>query len=332
MESWKLMESKLWAVRAWRKLGLVLAAAGLLSCGGGTQQIEPFIANKVIVLGDETNLLTSISHPSGAGLRYGINGLDSTNAFDCRSFPIWTQSLASIYNLVFDECNPSALSTNRATMRAAFNAKAFDLDAQIDAQIASAAPTAKDLFTVLVGMHDVIELYETYTGPMTCDPETDNNTPLEVELRLRGEHVAQQVNRLISLGARVIVSTIPDLGLSPYARVRDALSPGQAALLSCMTAAFNSRVRVKILQDGRFVGLVLADELSQLMVKQPANYGLANVTSGACTVAVPDCTNATLQPLATSGSHLWADDRRIGPVAQSQIASLAVARARANPF
>jgi outer membrane lipase/esterase len=321
-----LMELMVWANRGTRGAIAALGAALAASCGGSTEPIEPFVPQQVIVLGDETNLLTV------DGKRYGVNGLDTNGAFDCRLLPVWTQMVAGAWGYVFDQCNPDGLASTRGVMRAAFNAKAADLDAQIDAQLAAAAPTSKDLYTVLVGMHDIIELYEQYPGPKECDSDTGQNPPLEQEVRSRGTHVAQQINRLIELGARVIVSTVPDLGLSPYGLAREAASPGQSALITCLTAAFNARVRVDIIQDGRYVGLVLTDDLIPLMAEKPANYGLANVTDAACTTAVPDCTTQTLVAGANATNYLWADDRRLGPVAHSQLYQLAVTRAQRNPF
>lgn len=303
-----------------------LAAALAASCGGGTKQIEPFVPQQVIVLGDDTNLLTV------DGKRYGVNGVDANGALDCRLLPIWTQSLAGAWGYVFDRCNPGGSAATRGVMRAAFNAKAADLDAQIDAQLAAAAPTSKDLFTVLVGMHDIIELYEQYPGPKECDPDRNRNPPLELEVRSRGAHVAQQINRLVDLGAKVVVSTVPDLSYSPYALAREAASPGQSALIGCLTAAFNARVRVDIIQDGRYVGLLSADDLILSMVKVPSNYGLRNVTDAMCTTAVPDCTTQTLVTADAWSTYLWADDRRIGPVAHAQLNQLAVTRAQRNPF
>lgn len=312
--------------RAGQALVAAIGAWALASCGGGTERVEPFVPQQIIVLGDDNNLLET------DGRRWGINGLDTNNALDCRLLPVWTQTLASAFGLVLDRCTTGTTVTPRAITRAVAGAKAADLDAQIDAQIAAGALTSKDLFTVMIGMHDIIEVYETFTGAKTCNPDTSADTPMELELRARGKHVAEQINRLISANARVIVSTVYDLGLTPYARTRDAASPGQAALLTCLTAAFNARVRVDILQDGRFVGLVLADDLVQAITKVPSSYGLSNVTDAVCTTTALDCTTATLVTGGSTGTHLWADDRRLGPVAHARLATLADSRARNNPF
>ena len=90
--------------------------------------------------------------------------------------------------------------------------------------------------------------------------------------------------------------------------------------------------RVSVLQDGRFIGLVLADDQTLAMVKSPGSFGLSNLTEAACTVALPDCTTATLAAGASTATHLWADDRHFGPVMHNQLALLAESRAHNNPF
>lgn len=285
----------------------------LAACGGGTDQIEPFEPRQIILLGDESAVLTA------DGKRYSINGVNASNAIDCNSVPIWTQALVASFGMTLDRCNPNNVEA-RGVTRGAPGAKAADIAGQIDAQLAAVAPTSKDLFVVMVGLNDIIERYE--AGANCGDPE----------LRARGQRVAAQINRLVAANTRILVATVPDLGLTPYARTREAATPGQSARLTCLTADFNARVRVDIVQDGRFIGLVLADDLTQAMTRSPASFSLINVTDAACTVAAPDCTVNTLVSGATTGTHLWADDRHLGPAAHATLAAFAETRARNNPF
>jgi outer membrane lipase/esterase len=317
--------------RASLRLAATVLCGALASCGGGSSQIEPFQPRQVILLGDDTVGLVA------DGRRYGMNGLDASNVFDCRLLPLWSQSLTATFGIVMDRCTTGTTQPPQAVTRATPLAKAGDLEAQITAQIASQALTSKDLFVLMIGLHDVIELYENFAGPKTCNPNArpETRTDLQRALAARGTQVADQINRLIAADARIIVSTLPDLGLTPYARSRELANPGDAALLSCMTATFNARVRVDPVQDGRFWGLVLADDLVQAMTNNPSGYGLSNATDAACTANPADpsaCTSATLVSGATANSHLWADDRRLGPVAQLRLAELAISRARNNPF
>ncbi|HSW26154.1 MAG TPA: hypothetical protein VLJ62_25550 [Burkholderiaceae bacterium] len=295
-----------------------LLLAWLASCGGGTQQIEPFQAQRVIFIGDETVGL----QPDGR--RYGINFINTDSNFDCAALPIWTQQLASNFGFPTDNCGGGG----RAVTRAVANARAADVEGQISAQIAASGVTPKDLFVVMVGMNDIIELYETFTGDRNCDTGVRDPAPgtLMAELQARGHLVAAQINRLIEADGRLIVSTVHDIGYTPY-----AIAAGQTALLSCMTAVFNARVRVDPIQDGRFWGLVLADDDTLAIVRSPGSIGVVNVTDAACTVAPPDCTTATLvNPQATQ--YLLATDRHFGPLMHNQLATEAITRARNNPF
>jgi hypothetical protein len=315
--------------RARHALAGLAAVAALAACGGGTSQYEPFIAERVFALGDEISLLT----PDGR--KYSVNatktvtadGTTST-ALDCVARPNWVQSLASIYGFVFAGCNPDNVETPKAIMLATEGAKAADLALQVDAQVAAGGFRFGDIATVLAGVHDVIELYRQYP-----DRSEDELRSLAGE---RGREVARQVNRLVELDARVIISTIPDLGLTPYALKQRALfnDTDRAALLSRLTTSFNEQLQLTILPDGRYVGLVQADLLSQAMVRSPSSYGLLNWTSAVClaSVALVDCSDQTLVENGTSNNWMWADDLRPAFSVHQQIASLAIDRARNNPF
>ncbi|HSW21127.1 MAG TPA: hypothetical protein VLJ62_00040 [Burkholderiaceae bacterium] len=296
-----------------------LLLAWLASCGGGTQQIEPFQAQRVIFIGDETVGL----QPDGR--RYGINVINADGNFDCAQLPIWSQLLAANFGLPTDHCGGGT----RAETRAFAHAKAADVESQITDQIAERGVTPKDLFVLMVGMNDIIELYETFTGDRNCDTGVRDPAPgtLMAELQVRGRLVAAQINRLIAADGRLIVSTVHDIGYTPY-----AIAAGQTALLSCMTAVFNARVRVDPIQDGRFWGLVLADDDTLAIVRNPGTIGVTNVTDAACTSEEPPLceTDTLVNPQATS--YLWATDRHFGPQMHGQLASEAITRARNNPF
>ena len=301
-------------------LASLCTAAALVACGGGTSQFEPFEPEQYVAFGDEGSLVRS------DGRRYTVNPLTTAGAIDCKSEPLWTQAVANQYGFVFQECNPDGATTFKARMQAQLGAKADDLKTQIDTQLATGGFAAKSLATVMLGANDVLELYAQYP--------TRSEDSITEELRARGVRLAEQVNRLVALGVRVIVVTAPDVGLSPYALAEKAnnTDTDRSALMSRLVAAFNGRVRVNILNDGRFVGLVLADELVQSMSKFPSAYSLTDVTSAVCTVALPACTTGTLVASGTSSGWLWADSTRMAYGAQLRIGSQAVSRAVGNPF
>lgn len=326
------------ARRLHRALTLSAAAVLLAACGGGTAQIEPFIAERLIVFGDEHSVLTGAGpqpefEPGGplgpdgpAGRRYGVNALNASDAVDCLTQPIWVQELARQYALVFAECNPTGATVTRALMKAQVGAKATDLVTQIDNLVAAGGFAGKDMSTVMVGSNDVLELYRQFPAVSEAD--------LITEARRRGDGTGAQVNRLIGLGSRVLLVTAPDLGLSPYGLAEKAAhtDTDRSALLSRLTAAYNVRMRASIINDGRLVGLVLADEMVQAMAKAPAAFGLANATAAACAVALPDCNSKTLVTGGSGVSWLWADGTRMAHGGQARLGSIALARATGNPF
>jgi outer membrane lipase/esterase len=310
-----------WMVRGTRPVALALATAALLAaCGGGTSTIDAFIPDSIVSFGDESSLLL----PDGR--RYGVNGLTAEKALDCRANPVWTQYLAAQYALVFAECNPDQVAEPKAKMRAALGARAADLAGQIDAHLAAGGFAAATMATVLVGANDILALYG--------DFPTRSRGELLAEARSLGELVGVQINRLVERDVRVIVATVPDQGLTPLAlkEKADHTDIDRAALLQSLTAEFNAGIRTTFVNDGRFVGLILGDEMVQAMVKSPASFSLSNVTSPVCTAALPGCSTDTLITSGSPSTWLWADDRYLAPNGQQRLGLLAASRAANNPF
>lgn len=326
------MTFKVQVVRSAVMVGLALLA----SCGGGTQ-IESFAPRRVIAFGDEASLINTDSK------KYTVNGVEFDTTVTpsvpkpgpvlvCTSNQVWVQQLAYSYGLAFDEGRcPGTGTTANGRMLATDRAKAAGLNGQIDTFLSSIhGPfTNTDLVTVMVGVHDVFDAAANAADPVAA-------------VELAGTRAGEAVVRITDRGAKVIVSTIPDVGFTPEALRLDALTPGKASQLSTLTKRFNEKLRLK-LQDvrdgGRAVGLVLADEQVLAMRANPGAYGLTNVTQAACNPApaneLPNCDATTLVTGAQAtyaGDWLWADGMRLGANAQSRIGSLAVNRARSNPF
>ena len=317
-----------WRVR--HALAGVAVIAALAACGGGTRQFDPFVAERVLAFGDELSVITPDGRKFSVNATKTVTAGDGTTtvALDCAAQPNWVQSLANIYGFVFAGCNPQNVATPKAIMRATDGAKAADLALQIDAQVAAGGVRFGDIATVLAGVHDVVELYQQF--PARSEAE------LRAEAGERGREVARQVNRLVALEARVIIATMPDIGLTPYALKQRALynDTDRAALLSRLTTSFNEQLQLTIVPDGRYVGLVQADLRMQSMVRSPNSFGLRNSTTAVCldSVALVDCTEKTLVQNGTSINWMWADDLRPAFSVHQQIASLAIDRARRNPF
>jgi outer membrane lipase/esterase len=328
-----LKKSTAWALLARRCALSLIAAASLASCGGGTQLVT-FAPTRFIAFGDETSVIDN------TGRKFTVNALktDST-ALDCSLNPIWIQALTTYYGLVFSQCNPAAIATPTAFIRATASAKVADVVTQIDAQVAAGGFVGTDLTTVLAGTNDILAQYKQYPA-VPYDQ-------LKANVEAAGALLSTQVNRIAALGGKVVIATVPDLGLTPYALAEKtaniAAGADRAAILVALTKSFNDKLIVGLVNNGRTTGLIFGDELIQTMVKFPTNYSLSNVTDAVCDISkaplVTACTTQTLLPLVapatvtpTGDTHLWADSIQLSPAGHRNLGSLAVTRARGNPF
>jgi phospholipase/lecithinase/hemolysin len=310
------------------RLGRVgLAAVGLFGalcasgCGGG-DLVATFAPGRLLVFGDENSVLTA------TGAKYSINALNTDNTLLCTNNPIWVQVLANRYGFGFAQCpNPFDTAAPRGIIYAAVGTGVADIAAQITAAAGPGGFQSTDLTTVYTGQKDIIAIYQAMTSA------ADIGTA-RAAAEAAGEALANQVNRLADAGARTLIVTVPNVGVTPFALAEKAAHTDfdRADALRQITERFNARLRSTIFNDGRRIGLIQLDEYVGVVLAFPGAYGYANVTQGACTVALPDCTTATLVTGATSTSYLFADDRRVGAAAQQQTGNLAVTRAVNNPF
>lgn len=268
-----------WADRLGRRsaAGLtILAALGLSACGSGSR-VDDFHPERIVVFGDELSLVANGSASSEpAGSKYTINTLPdpATGVVDCGSNPMWTQILGSQFGFSMPGCGGSA---GNAAMLAAYGATVDTLVTQVSGY--TGTMDSKTLVTLMGGLHDVLAAYRLYkAGGKTHDEAL----ALVADAGRRLGNLVNSVARNGS-GGRVVYATMPDLGLSPY-----AIAEGQQALLSELSAKFNEQLRLTVVNDGRYVGLVATDATLQAMVTAyktlPSSngYGLANVTEPAC--------------------------------------------------
>ena len=250
---------------------------------------------------------------------------------------MWSGRRASprFYGLVFPECNPpaTAVAAPNSRIRAAFGARAADLAAQIDAQQAESPLGAGDMVTVLIGEHDVLAEYQQYPA-LSSDQ-------LVANVEAEGAEVGRQVNRITDTGAKVILSTIMDVGYTPFARAESAAhaDTNRAALLSQLSQRFNASMRATIVNDGRKIGLILLDELTVQVANFPGFQGFNNAITGVCdltksSLTPPSILDCTQQTFITGGdaTYFWADDLHLSASAQNIFGSAAITRAQNNPF
>jgi phospholipase/lecithinase/hemolysin len=260
---------------------------------------------------------------------------DTDRTLACNLNALWVQSVASLYGLVVPECNRAipAVVAPTSRIRAAAGARAADLAGQIDAQQAQGPLGAGDMVTVLIGANDVLAEYRNFP--------TMTQAQLVAVVEGEGAEVGRQVNRLAATGAKVLLATVIDLGVTPYAVAERAAhtDADRAALLTHLTARFNASMRATIVNDGRKIGLILLDELISAIPKNPGFEGFTNSVTPVCDLtksalrppSILDCTTLTLIPGGNS-SYLWADDRHLSASGQNSFAKLAIARAQNNPF
>lgn len=328
------MNFKLQAQRGLRTLGVaagaLAAALVLASCGGG-KQVEKFVPTRVLSFGDESSVLDDSQSPGNAR-KYTVNYFNAnTQLRECTTSPIWVQYVVQTFGMVFPQCNPANIANSPNRVLAAPGAGVVEVTAQIDQFLATDRFTNKDLVTIMVGVNDVLSRYKAYP--------TVSEAQATAEIEALGVQLANQVNRVAALGAKVVISTIVDIGQAPYAYTEKAAHTDidRSAYMSRLVARFNSKLRVTILNDGRQIGLILSDELIQSIVRFPVGSTVfTDVATPVCDAAkAPDVRDCTTQTLIANGSgetFLWAQGIYLSAGGQRLIGELAATRALNNPF
>jgi len=308
-------------------IGAALTALALVSCGGG-QAVEKFVPTRILAFGDESSFMDA------NGLKYSVNALKADGTIDCKANPIWVQGLAAAYGLVFPQCNPDAVAAPASQILATVDATSGNVKDQIDLFVTNGGSFGgKDLATVLAGARDILDQYALIKAGTTTEAQA---IPI---LEQAGTALAAQVNRIGLAGGKVLIATVPDMGLTPF-----AVNAGttDAALLTRLTSRFNSKLRVGLINDGHMTGLLLVDEAVQSIVKNPGASGYIVVDTAVCAVALPNCTTATLVPnrtnadgsvtIASGDTWLWSDATHFSAGGQKTLGSIALSRAQGNPF
>jgi outer membrane lipase/esterase len=309
----------------------IVAVAALASCGGGTYQVTAFLPARILTFGDESSMLVGAQ-----GLKYSINGVSpATLQNDCTQNPLWTQTLANSYSLVYADCNTNASPYANAVDLTVLNGTVDDVVQKVLAFQAGDTFNGNDLVTIWVGMHDVLNDYQ-------ANGTNGDETTLLSDMKSQGATLGNLVNSIAAAGAKVVLLTIPDMSDTPFAYVESQRGDfDRLKLLSDMSTSFNLGLRSTIINDGSQIALVLVDDMVSNDVRSPGSFSLINLDnqSFACqvTAPLPNCTPNTLNNDPSTGqpanaSFLWADATHLGPVAQTQIGNSAVGRAHSNPF
>jgi len=303
-----------------RLLGVAALVAG---CGGSGTLVSNFSPARFLAFGDETTALTA------DGRNYGINALNTAGtAVDCTKYPNWVEYVAQNYGLPFPQCNPGSGSA-RSLNRAFAGAKVADLATQIDTHLLTDGFNPNDVALILMGQNDVLEQYALYPA--------QGEDVITAELEKRGTALAADINRISQAGAKVVIVSLPDLGVTPFALTERLANPGvdRAALLSRLTDRFNAKLLINLPADGgRQIALINGQQLLQAVTQFPGSYGYTDVVTPACAAASlpPNCTTATLVTGASATTWLWASDRLLSASGQRQIGASVDTRVRNAPF
>ena len=302
----------------------LIGAAMLTACGGGEQE-ETFRASRIVAFGDENTLI----RPDGS--QYTINNRTVATSTPCSLTPVWIQYVAAEYGLSFAECAGAAPLPN-AVMRAQVGATVSTVAQAMADMNATAAPLrAGDLVTLMVGAYDLMELVAATPAPTEPELAALRNAAFE-----RGRALGSVVFDATARGAKVLITTVPDLANAPIG-VRNELN---ANLLSILTRRFNDGLSDRLSEDpggGGRNGAVL--EVDQQIERYRRNYesqfsGFTNMTEAACNNAGVPFATADLPTCTTTdnSSFLWVGRFHFGLITHGQLGSDAVARLRANPL
>lgn len=310
----------------WMRRALLAAASAaalvLVGCGSGTIESE-LRPSRIVTFGD------GLADVGQTGSSYTVNdgGID-----------IWTQHVALSFGI---ELKPAAaggtaFATGNARVSrkpdAAGNSATPTVAEQIDAFLAGGAFGPTDVLIVNAGTADVVaEMARLTAGTQTREQMLE-------ELKQVGRDLAAQVRRLVDAGApHVVVVGTYDLGRSPWAR-----ATGQEQLLSDASARFNEQLLVSMVDLGRNVLYVDGPLLFNIMVADPAIYGMSNSVDPVCTSVDPGpgigigagqvnsarCTTATLPANANYNLFVFADRIYPTPAAHRAFGDYAYSRIR----
>lgn len=152
--------------------------------------------------------------------------------------------------------------------------------------------SGNELVVVMAGANDVFYQAGVYAATVKAGGNAQTAQSAAVQAMITAaDNLANLVrDKLVAKGARyVVVMNIPDMGDTPQATA-DSSKP----LLDALVKTFNDEL-VSKLPDSAQVLNVDVNSASRDEIKNPANYGLTNVTTPACILD-----NATKNPLSSS--------------------------------
>jgi phospholipase/lecithinase/hemolysin len=253
----------------WLRRALLVAAGAsalvLAACGGGSV-VSQFAPTRVVAFGD------AMADLGQTGSRYTVNDGSVNN---------WTQVLAASYGLPLQASvnggQSYATGNARVTVQpdAAGNVATPTVTQQVDAFLASSAPTSDDLVLVSAGTSDVIaEAQAVLAGFQT-------EAAMLANVGQAGRDLGAQVRRLVSAGAtHVIVAGPYNLGRSPW-----VVGTGNEGLLESASTTFNSQLLVSMVDLGATV--LYVDAALYFNQQSSSSTDFTNTVNYVCNSADP---------------------------------------------
>lgn len=310
----------------WLRRAFLLAAcaSGLLlaSCGGGSVDSK-FTPTRVVAFGD------AFADLGQNGARYTVNDGTVNN---------WTEFVASVYGRTLAPTSRGGLSYATGNARitakpdAAGNSATRTVKEQVDAFLATGAPTAGDLVIFGGGTADaIVQIQAVIAGSQTESQALAAATQA-------GRDYGAQVRRLVDAGAtHVLVVGTYNLGRSPW-----AVELKRESLMQSVSGRFNDQLLVSIVDLGAKVLYADAALYFNLVTSAPNGYDLQNANNPVCTSVDPGpgigtgnnqvnsnlCTPATVLPGANPFRYLFADRVYPTPHGHTLFGNYAIGRLR----
>lgn len=283
-----------WFRRAALALGCAGTLALLTACGSGSV-VSDLAPKRFLTVGD------SFMDVGQGGKRYTVN--DGSNN--------WVQELAAHYGVTVSAASAGGSGHAQGYARIAAAdpiGGAPSVTTQIDTLLAGTTLSdTDDVVLINGGMHDIVAAVE--AGGLS-DATTQT-------VKDAGKALAAQVRRVVSAGGKhVVVTGVPLLGDSPWARARN-----QRDAINTLSVAFNDALLSSIVDLGAHVLYFDAAFFFNLMYGKPQNFDLVNGVDPVCTT--PDASTCTAATVASADYNRWlfADGLHFSPGAQRKFAS-----------
>jgi outer membrane lipase/esterase len=230
-----------------------------------------------------------------------------TGKFTTNPGPVWAEVIGQRYGFTVTPANQGGTDYAEGGARVSDlpgfppvppTGAATPVAAQVSNLLAKGPLNSGALYSVWAGANDLFTQL-TLAGAGLATPDQ-----VQANLATSATQVVQQVARLNAAGARyIIVWNLPDVGKTPF-----GVGSGQSAAITQLSSFFNSTLSAGL--DALHVDVIRLNDFLLLneAIANPAAFGLANVTTPACTTpVVPLCTSATLVAPNAAQTFLFAD-------------------------